>query len=179
MRLFTAITFNEDIKDSLFRAILKLKDNAVSGSFTAKDNLHLTLNFIGETGRLGDVKLAMDQMIGTPAAESFSMQLEGFGSFQRREGDICWIGVVKEPALWRLQEELNKKLIEAGFTMEARKFKPHLTLGRRVRLSDSSILKDLAQDLPPMKHEVEKINLMKSERIEGKLVYTEIYALDL
>lgn len=179
MRLFTAITFNEGIKDELYKAIVKLKDNAISGSFTSKENLHLTLNFIGETNRLEDVKLAMDQVLDTSAAKSFSVKLEGLGSFKRREGDICWIGVRREPLLWRLQEKLNHKLMEAGFPMEEREFKPHLTLGRRVRLKSAGILKDLEKELPNIELEIDKISLMKSERIQGKLVYTEVYEIEL
>jgi 2'-5' RNA ligase len=179
LRLFTAITFTEEIKIYLYQTIEELKKCTVSGSFTAKDNLHLTVNFIGETGRIEEVKQAMDRAVAKEEAKSFLMTVGGLGRFKRREGDIYWIGVEEERTLWRLQKELSKRLEEAGFVMEERNFTPHLTLGRRVVAKDSEALKRLEASITPRVMEVTKLSLMKSERILGKLVYTEIYHVDL
>jgi 2'-5' RNA ligase len=180
MRLFTAILFDEEIKDSLYETVEKLHIKSKGGSFTTKDNLHLTVNFIGETKRLEEVKLAMSQAVSKTKAGSFSLSIRGFGKFKRNEGDIYWIGVERENTLWRLQKELTKELKEAGFfDIDDREYKPHLTLGRRVRVPSDFSEKDFEADLTPMKMEVKKISLMKSERVEGKLVYTEIYHVAL
>ena len=44
----------------------KLSFNVIKGSFTAKDNLHLTLNFIGETKKIELVKEAMEEAVLLP-----------------------------------------------------------------------------------------------------------------
>lgn len=180
MRLFTAILLEEDIKEGLYDTVAKLKELAAAGSFTAKENLHLTVNFIGETGRLEEVKKAMGTAVEKARTESFLLTLCGFGRFKRPEGDICWIGVNEEPILWRLQRELVKELKEAGFfDMDDREYKPHLTLGRRVRLDKGTDYGTLNSEIEPVNTRVTKLSLMKSERIQGKLTYTEIFRIGL
>jgi 2'-5' RNA ligase len=115
MRLFTAILLDERSKDSMYDTVLRLKANSVGGSFTARENLHLTVNFIGETKRLEEVKHAMQRAVEKAGAKCFDLTLQGFGSFHRREGDIYWVGVLREEVLWRIQRELVRELKEEGF----------------------------------------------------------------
>lgn len=179
MRLFTAITFSEEIKTSLFHMIEELQNSTSHGTFTTRENLHLTLNFIGETKRLDNVTQAMNQAVRKANAHSFPITIRGFGRFKRREGDIYWIGIEEERTLWRLQKELVKELDLEGFPIDDRDFKPHLTLGRKVTVGEKFSMKLFEDAIIPMSMEVQKISLMKSERIEGKLTYTEIYHVDL
>lgn len=176
MRLFIAILFDEEMKNRLYQTVESLHEKSRKGSFTAKDNLHLTVNFIGETSRLQEVKAAMDQAVSKARAEEFTLSIRGLGKFKRNEGDIYWIGVEKENTLWRLQKELVRELKEAGFyDIDDREYKPHLTLGRRILVPDSFHEKEFEGTIAPMNMAVRKISLMKSERLEGKLTYTELY----
>ncbi|MDR1042323.1 MAG: RNA 2',3'-cyclic phosphodiesterase, partial [Clostridiales Family XIII bacterium] len=52
MRLFIAINFSEEIKDALCETIADLRDASRRGRYTHRDNLHLTLAFIGESDRV-------------------------------------------------------------------------------------------------------------------------------
>ncbi len=180
MRLFTAILLDENSKTSLYDTVLRLKANAREGSFTARENLHLTVNFIGETKRLEEVKHAMQRAVDKAKAKGFDLTLQGFGSFSRREGDIYWVGVLREEILWRLQKELVRELKEEGFyDLDDREYKPHLTLGRRVRVNPGFDSRQFEAALQPMALAVTELSLMKSERVEGKLTYTEIYRIRL
>jgi 2'-5' RNA ligase len=180
MRLFTAITFHEDIKSDIYKTIGRLKALSKGGSFTTKDNLHLTMNFIGETNRLQDVLQVMDQISENIKPHCFTLTVNGLGKFNRREGDIYWLGVEENQILWRLQRELVKGLKDVGFfDLDDRVYKPHLTLGRRVKLKDGFQPKEFEMGIEPLQIEVTKISLMKSERLEGKLVYTELYHIPL
>ncbi len=181
MRLFIAILFDQDVRASLYNTVEELKLAAKGGTFTERENLHLTLNFIGETKRLKEVKEAMSAAVEASKAESFPLLLRGFGRFKRTEGDIYWVGVVeRNDVLRRLQKELVKELKETGFyEIDDRDYKPHLTLGRRVRVGQSFDSKAFEAGIRPMQMKVERISLMKSERIEGKLTYTEIYQVGL
>jgi 2'-5' RNA ligase len=177
MRLFLAINLNAEIKDYLSEAIQRLKRNASGGSFTRRENLHLTLVFLGETreDKLNAVKRAMDRVEGSP----FRLSFQGFGRFNRRGGDIHWAGVDRAEALLSVQKRLSEALAEEGFSLENREYAPHLTLGREVRVSGPS--EDIYGSLAGERHEmsVSRISLMRSERIGGTLVYTEIYAKEL
>jgi 2'-5' RNA ligase len=177
MRLFIAVKLNDEVKDFLAEAIQKLKAYASGGRFTHRENLHLTLVFLGEVSeeKLVAVKSAMDRVSG----KSFRLSVKGFGRFKRRGGDIHWAGIVGNDALLSLQKQLNIELKTEGFASEEREFSPHLTLGREIRIPDTS--SNLYGPLTGEEHEmaVTKISLMKSERIGGRLVYTEIYQKEL
>lgn len=178
MRLFTAISLDEDIRDSLYEVINKLQPLTQKGSFTLKDNLHITLNFIGETSDFEVVKKAMD-IAASDNRESFDISIGGFGRFKSRDGDICWLGIDGEEHLWRLQGDLANRIRAAGFDLEKRDYKPHLTLARRVVLNKTFNEKEFSEDLPRLRQRVDRISLMKSEQIRGKLTYTEIYKAKL
>jgi len=47
MRLFIAINFNEKIKDRLCEMQGQLKAQTYAGNFSRRENLHLTLVFLG------------------------------------------------------------------------------------------------------------------------------------
>ncbi len=180
MRLFIAILFDEEIKDSLHDTVIRLKQAAKGGTFTEKENLHLTVNFIGETGRFEEVKGAMSRALLRVEAERFTLAIHGFGRFKREDGDIYWVGVMKDNMLWRIQKELVKELKEAGFfDIDDREYKPHLTLGRRIKVDKTFDSNAFEAEIKPLQMKVGKISLMKSERVEGKLTYTEIFKVDL
>ncbi|HHT87920.1 MAG TPA: RNA 2',3'-cyclic phosphodiesterase [Clostridiales bacterium] len=179
MRLFTAVTFDEDIRDSLYEVINMLRPLTVKGSFTLKENLHLTLNFIGETSDVDSVRKAMEQAVLSTGMENFNITISGFGRFKSRDGDICWLGVKREERLWRLQRELSDQLRAVGFVLEKRDYTPHLTLARRVHFAKGFDVSEISRNIPVLMQKVGKVSLMKSERINGKLTYTEVYSAAL
>lgn len=170
MRLFTAILFTPEIKTALTDHIAKLKAASTHGNFTIENNLHLTLNFIGETDRVVEVKKAMSAI----DAEPFTLTLGKPGVFKRSGGDIYWIGVEKNPKLENLHKQLSDALRGRGFLLENRDYKPHITLGREVSLKQPPEFANM-----PLSMTVSRVSLMKSERIQGKLVYTEIFAKNM
>lgn len=176
MRLFTAILFDEEIKNSLYNSLLLLKSSTKSGTFTNKENFHLTVNFIGETKRLDEVKKAMEQAVEKAGLYDLALEFKSQGKFKRREGDIYWIGVEINEALWKLQKQMVKHLKDVGFyDIDDLEYRPHITLGRRIQLKESVQAVELGIGNQSLKMRAAKLSLMKSERIQGKLVYTEIY----
>ncbi len=177
MRLFIAVNFNESIKDSLNETIERLKLHAFQGSFTYPENLHLTLIFLGEVNHneIDNVTLAMKRVI----AKRFTLTMGGLGHFVRDDGDIYWIGIDRCETLLSIQNQLKEELIKEGFNIEDRKFKAHITLGRRIRLNRQCDITEFTKSMSTIKADVSKISLMKSERIKNRLIYTEIYAKEL
>lgn len=177
MRLFIAINLNDEIKDYLVSAIHVLKKKSSAGNFTHRENLHLTLVFLGELNpeKVGAIRSVMNRAGGG----AFRLSFSGFGRFKRRGGDIHWAGIEKSRDLTAIQKLLTDELTAAGFPLEDREYSPHLTLGRGIRLFDpaADIYGVLAGESREMT--VSRISLMKSERINGKLTYTEIYGRDL
>lgn len=179
MRLFTAVILDDEIRDSLCEVMDRLRSLTDKGNFTLRENLHLTLNFIGETDKAGLVEQAMKRAVEVLDAKAFDLKFSGFGRFRRREGDICWIGAESEEHLLKLQKELKNQLINAGFVLEDQKYTPHLTLARMVKINNRFDEREFEASIPRLTQHVRKISLMKSERIKGKLTYTEIYHVNL
>jgi len=174
MRLFIAINLNEKTKKELLALRDELRSHAERGSFSFSENLHLTLAFLDECDAKQTVaaKAAMDSV----SFEPFELLIERVGRFGGRGGNdpaqseaIWWAGVQACEPLLVLHSRLTDNLIAAGFILDRRKYSPHITLGRRV-VSDAT-----PRRIEPFGETVRRIDLMKSERIDGKLTYTPIY----
>ena len=178
VRLFIAVNFDEKTKAKLYETVKTLKNLAVKGNFTVRENLHLTLVFIGETtpAKLKDIKHAIDEV----KAEKFGLSIYGLGHFKRLNGDIIWVGIDNDRNSIpdSIYKQLYSKLTALGFDIED-SFKPHLTLGREVILNNSFNKIEFDKSFQPIFTEIGKISLMQSEKIDGKLIYTEIYSKEL
>ena len=167
MRLFIAINFNEATRVRLISLRDELQHKAANGRFSAPENLHLTLVFLGEC----DVKQAMGAKaaMDTVNFEPLVVTIDRVGRFRRDGGDVWWAGVRNDEPLLNLQRNLTDKLISAGFDLEKRKYSPHITLGREV------VIKEPPGEIVPFCETVSAIELMKSEHIRGKLTYTVVH----
>lgn len=174
MRLFIAINFCEEIKDKLQNVQNALKEHSLRGNYTTADNLHLTLVFLGEVAdaRVRVLRQVMDGVTGAP----FELRMNGVGRFKRDGGDIWWMGVDLSESLQTLYDRLYDGVTQNGFSVEKRRFTPHLTLAREVNMKSGFDLALVSAQIQTFGAAADKISLMKSERIRGKLTYTEIYA---
>lgn len=165
MRLFVAINFNDETRAQLIALRDELRSRSKRGNFTLDDNLHLTLAFIGEVNpnKIDKLKAIMETVAFSP----FEVALDKLGTFSR--GTLWWAGLREDKPLMDLQREIEHKLALCGFEMDGRKYHPHITLGREV-LTDTE-----PWQVAPFGEIVTSIELMKSERINGKLTYTAIY----
>ena len=78
MRLFTAICFDDETKNALFEAG-KEAENFAEGNFSAKENLHLTIVFIGETERTEEIKSALSEI----EFSAFDFKISKTGFFEK------------------------------------------------------------------------------------------------
>ena len=167
MRLFYAINFSDAMKSKLSILRDELREKSVRRNFTATENLHLTLAFLGECDvkQLTAAKAVLDSLL----IETMEICVDRIGRFKRDGGDIWWVGVAENEALSAVQKDLTDKLIIAGFRLENRKYSPHITLAREV-VTDVQPWR-----IGPFGEAVCSAELMKSERIQGKLVYTAVH----
>src|SRR5665648_343466 len=101
------------------------------------------------------------------------------GVFGKRGGDIWWIGIEKSEELLRLRNSLTEAFRKEGFFLEKRPFSPHITLGREIVLKEGLGMNEFQKKMKIFFAQVNRISLMKSERLDGKLTYTEIYGKNL
>ena len=172
IRLFIAFRFPDSVRRQLAQAAERLKACAETGRFTRPENFHQTVVFLGgiPRDRAADVRQIMDRL--RPGRTE--TVLEGLGRFPRPGGGIYWVGVRENPAVTQYYESLTRALGAAGFAVDQRPYRPHITLGREIILC-----REPDFTFPATKVPVTKISLMQSERNAGRLVYTPLYETPL
>ena len=170
MRLFIAINFPDEVKATVAAIRDGLKAKALRGNFSFDANLHLTLIFLGEcdSQQLKAVKAVMGDFL----FPKFTLMLDKVGYFKRDGGHTWWIGLKESKPLSDLQADLSERLKQKGFMLENRSFAPHITIGREVKMKLGYVQSEVQQ----VDFNVTSIELMKSERINGKLTYTPVYS---
>ena len=99
-------------------------------------NLHLTVEFFGETAeeRIPEIERALAR--AAAATPAFAVELGGLGTFGgTRHPRVLWLGVQSD-GLQALHANAAAALREHGWRPESRPYAPHLTLGRIGRLKD-------------------------------------------
>ncbi|MBS5876582.1 MAG: RNA 2',3'-cyclic phosphodiesterase [Prevotella sp.] len=163
MRIFIAIRFTEAFRSSILDVQDGLKEYGVRGNYTQPENLHLTLAFIGETERMEEIKAAVDAV----KFEPFVIRTGKMGCFNGRSR-VVWLGIEGEDKVKAIAQQLRRNLDQRGIDYAKGKFSPHITLVRQPSE------KPLDIDVESESMTVSKIYVMKSERINGRLVYTAL-----
>ena len=165
MRLFVAIRPSPAVRDVLLDAEAALRRQG-RGTFTRPENLHLTLAFLGEAESAAPAQAALEAACTGGAV---SLTVGGLGHFD----DIWWAGVRENARLEALALGVQDALRQAGYPVERRPWRPHITLVRRWRGPEPRLT------VPDTAMWVDRVSLMRSDRVEGKLVYTEVSAVRL
>ena len=168
MRLFIGINFDKSTKDKIQDIIKEIKKSSIQGKFVNDEHMHLTLEFLGEISldKIDTIKNAMEHIISEP----FIMELSEIGYFNRQDGNIYWLGIEYNDLLFKMRTRLHELLIKQGFKLENRVYKPHLTIGRKVKMKDNFNADELSDIIKQISINVDKIDLMKSEQIDRKSV---------
>lgn len=125
MRLFVAIDLPEAIKDQVEDVCTGLP----SVRWVKREQLHLTLRFIGETEK--NQFDALDAAFKTLTFSPFELALEGVGQFPpKREPRVLWVGVRGSDLLNDLACDVEAAVVRLGFPPESKPFSPHITLAR-------------------------------------------------
>lgn len=180
MRVFFAIEFEDLMKEQLFKIQQIVRKECTAGNFTQKNNFHLTLRFIGEQTPAQVEKLRAVLQETAAGGSPFQLHLGSFGAFTRGSKKILWMGVNKSSNLDLLQQKLEEILAENGYEREERPFRPHITLGREVRMvPGDSFMDDTCLKLENPLIRVTRISLMESKRIDNVLCYVPLLKAEL
>jgi len=124
------------------------------GRAVAADNVHLTLAFLGAQPATG--LAALRTLAAAICIRPFELALDEIGCFRR--AGIAWLGTsIAPPEIVGLHADLARNLADAGITLDARPFSPHLTLARRVAVP---VRRKLAQ---PIRWKISSFVLVASE----------------
>lgn len=166
-RLFTALVPSPAVQGELAAVVAPLK----GVRWTAAENLHLTLRFIGETD---DDKLERyAAVLARVRVEPFILPVGGVGLFPTRgPAKVLWAGVGNgHTRLFQLRKQLDEALLAVDAGLAMRGFHPHFTLGRLGESVDPKILARFLEqhkgfEAPPFR--VADFHLMASELVSGR-----------
>ncbi|MBN1108346.1 MAG: RNA 2',3'-cyclic phosphodiesterase [Bacteroidales bacterium] len=116
-----------------------------SVKWTELSNIHLTLEFLGDTEENKITVLSEMLKEKCSGFGDFSFTLKGSGVFRSiREPRVLWLGVEQTDRLGELKKDIQGGLAEAGFSTDDKPFSPHLTIGRiRYLRKQDSLVKAL------------------------------------
>jgi 2'-5' RNA ligase len=123
VRLFAALPVPDDLRDRL-----KVLQGGLDGRLVEPASFHVTLAFFGELA--APVAEDLHAALGQVAAPGFSLWLDGAGAFGNAKPHALYAAVRREPALDHLRAKVLRAGREAGLTLPAEKYVPHVTLAR-------------------------------------------------
>lgn len=130
MRLFIALHLPDHVRGALAAAQERLRRGNPPVRWTDATNIHLTLQFLGETGAA--LVPALVAGLADLHVPPIRLTLSGLGAFPGLQRPrVIWAGVAGDlAALDRLRAAVFALTTPLGFAPETRPFTPHLTLGR-------------------------------------------------
>lgn len=165
MRLFIAINLSDDMTNALCAMQEELKRMGARGNFSKRENLHLTLAFIGEYGNPSET---LDVLKSVPF-EPFTLKLDGIRHFN----NVYCAGLAHSAELQTYVKRLRRALADKGIPFDRKKFLPHITLIRQISFWDG-INSKAPTAVPSNEMSVTRVSLMRSERGKSGMVYTEM-----
>lgn len=180
IRLFVALKIPENIKEQLLNICYELVPDASLYSWVTTDRIHLTLKFIGEVEENLVLPISTE-LDFVKKYRSFDFEISRFGFFFRdKSPKILWAGLHTDESIFKLAEELNKRMEIFDIEPEKRKFKSHLTLLRIKSKLDENVINNFNNyQFDNLKFKTNKIALIKSELSQAGAQYTEIKNYEL
>jgi 2'-5' RNA ligase len=184
VRLFIAINLPQSERQAIHHVTAPLREAARSVTWVAPECIHLTMKFLGEQPpeAVGSVREAMEGV-----ARRFQrprLDIGGVGAFPHlRAPRIFWMGIGADPKLELLHHDLELACETLGHEVDARPFRPHVTLGRVKRDITPEQLRTLARLATSVRYrasiEARSIDVMQSELSSSAPRYTVLAAVPL
>lgn len=185
MRTFVAVPVNDQARDAVTSAEDDLRRAGADVKWVEARNIHITLKFLGnvETGQLDQLQAALRSALA--GVKPLEITLSGTGTFPsgKKHVRVVWVGITEgKQDLVKVAAAVEEGCAGLGFAREERPFSPHLTIGRVRR--ESGQLAELAARVSgyqfnPLKVEIDRVNLMRSELSPKGPTYTVLETVAL
>jgi len=181
MRVFIAIELSESIKDDLSQIQSHLKYSGADVKWVDRNNIHLTLKFLGETSeeKIPYIKKTLDRL--GELFDPFEISLKNAGAFPNIESpSVLWVGLDKgSKESTKLAVQIDEELSKIGLNKESRPFGAHLTIGRVRSAKNKTALADkLSAVIIPFSTNhlsVTSIVLLQSTLTTSGPIYTKLH----
>jgi 2'-5' RNA ligase len=168
MRLFVALA----IPVPAAQSIMLIQGGVPGARWQTREQLHLTLRFIGEVG--GRDGAMLDDALAGIEAPGFALQLHGVGQFGNKQPHALWVGARPNEALAHLQRKVDNAIRRVGQPQDAHKFTAHVTLARLRHSEPGKLIEWLSHHAlyTSPEFQVGAFQLYSSRLTSGGSVYT-------
>jgi 2'-5' RNA ligase len=127
MRLFVALDIEPAIRERIAEFREQMRVLAPGVRWVGPETFHVTLQFLGETAKVEQIKTALTRVTGASVGLSF----RGTGFFPSpQRARVFWVGIEADQHLQALADSIGAALVPLGYKREQETFHPHLTLAR-------------------------------------------------
>jgi RNA 2',3'-cyclic 3'-phosphodiesterase len=133
MRTFIAVELPAAVRDACVSLQKTLASAAPDVKWVEEENLHITLLFLGEVDDRDLITVCRATQKACAGIEPFSLTIAGAGCFgDARRPRTIWVGIGEGSAeLVALHHAIEGEMVDSSrYRREARRFEPHVTLGR-------------------------------------------------
>jgi 2'-5' RNA ligase len=137
LRTFIAVVASDEIRRAAAKLAGLLRAAAGDVKWVESENLHWTLQFLGDVDQLEIPALCSAVANAALEIDCFDLEARGAGAFPGADRPrTLWLGAGGgAQAMVALHNSIQRKLDKLGYRAEHRRFVPHLTLGRAGRNS--------------------------------------------
>lgn len=143
--------------------------------------MHITLAFLGFVPTENRTKVENNVSEAIRGSKPFQLQINKLGIFGREEAPrVFWADVLESNELQLIRDRVFAACVGAGFKLETREFRPHITIARKWT-SDEPFHKELLDILEelqpkPLEFEINNVvlyqtHLKKSPKYEVKTIF--------
>lgn len=190
-RTFIAINLSDKIKNKLVECQQKIEQQFAYScdscpiKWTKKDNLHITLLFLGliddvEIPELFDI---VEKALVDIEIFDFNISNLSYGPLGKESPKMVWANIEINEALLELQNTIQRNILNMGYNAEIdKKFTPHITLGRitqwQFRRIESEEIPNIEESIG-IGFSVRSIEIMESFMQRGSSQYCVLKSINL
>lgn len=179
LRTFLAVELSMDVRSQAKTIIRKLSAVDADVRWVEPAKMHLTMKFLGDIDPLDSLEVCQALEQAVAPIPPFDVIFGGVGAFPAVDRPrTLWMGVQEGlEELAELHEAIEQAMADCGYPPEARRFHPHLTLGRVRGGRNMAALGQLVASLADAGaggSDIDEVIVMSSELTRQGPIYTPL-----
>lgn len=132
IRTFIAVPVSQRLCSNATQLMSRLAECGAVYNWVEEENLHITLNFVGDMPEIETPKFCNDVKAVVEKHRKFGVMVTGLSAFPNpTQPRVIWLGITEgADALKQLNRDVAELLSHWGFPKERHDYEPHITLGR-------------------------------------------------
>ncbi|WP_087972135.1 RNA 2',3'-cyclic phosphodiesterase [Oceanobacillus rekensis] len=155
---FIAIRLPRELKTTLNEWQEKLKEHLTYKQWPHREDLHITLKFLGEVDD-NNIQQLIKELQTVGKIPAMDLNVGGIGTFGNpKKPRVLWAGVERTDSLSKLQQVVEDGAVQIGYEKESREYRPHITLAKKWA-GENTLAKDTVPFLQEKFKSIQKMHV--------------------